>query len=426
VLGQYIYQPPTALDKNLNSYLHFLGAETETFSTIPRLKELLQVNPTSLIMVDTAHASEDTLRALEHLDRKQLILVSDMSHRKTAESYNIGQESIIFRPLTPTKLVRALQAKLHVEEFIDEPKVSVAKTVFAAKALIAEDNAINQRLIQNILESMGLKTDLASNGQEAFDKRRSGTYDIVFMDIQMPVMDGVEATHAILKYEKENDVPHVPVVALTANALKGDRERFLSEGLDEYVSKPIEMNELLYVLNKFLATKSNIDTAQTNVSTPPSESQPLTTQHTEKPNPLESLDIKPVTPTIEPTPETSAITSHSPEETAPSPQTVLIAKRSTLSRKIIARLLEAMHRDITLVSSASEFDQALSDHVYGAIFADEEFITETNKAQLTQHRTPIILSGKPENAALFDDLNYKQVDSVLSQNAIASILTTME
>jgi signal transduction histidine kinase/CheY-like chemotaxis protein len=438
VLGQYINEPPTALEKNLNSYLHFLGVDTETFSTIPGLKELLQVNPTSLILVDTGHASEETLRTLEHLDRKQLILISDITHRKTAESYNVSQESIIFRPLTPTKLVRALQNKLNIEEIIEEPKVSVAKTVFDATALIAEDNAINQRLIQNILESMGLKTDLAGNGQEAFEKRKNGTYDIVFMDIQMPVMDGVEATHAILQYEKENDIPHVPIVALTANALKGDRERFLSEGLDEYVSKPIEMNELLYVLNKFLATKANIGNAKVDAPPPPAPehdapaTNPETTGESLAPPPMAPLASTPadtVTETqewVEPDAATPPVSPPQTHQALHDNGAILIAKRSALSSKIIARLLKAMDRDATSVSTPAEFDQALSGQSFGAIFTDEEFIAESNKAQLAQNHTLIILSSEPEDVALFEGLNYRRVDSVLSQNAIASILNTME
>jgi len=423
VIGQGISDPSTLLDKTLNSYLHFFGAETETFNTIPRLKELLQVNPTALILVDTAHASEETLRALDHIDRKQLILISDLSHRKTAESYNVSQESILFRPLTPTKLVRALQAKINFEEIIEETTVDVAKTVFNAKALIAEDNAINQRLIQNILESMGLQTDLAGNGQEAFEKRKSGTYDIVFMDIQMPVMDGVEATHAILKYEKENDLTHVPVVALTANALKGDRERFLSEGLDEYVSKPIEMNELLYVLNKFLATKSHIGQSRTsNIhATPASSPTPKTT--TEKPHVSPSSEAEGSFQDLI-TPEQNDQEEHAaPQEGTPA---ILIAKRSTLSSKIIARLLENMQRDVVTVSTAEAFDRALKTHPFQAIFTDEEFISSANRETLREQHIPIILSADPEDQALFDGLNYKRVDSVLSQNAIASILKTME
>jgi len=410
-VGQGISDPATTLDKNINSYLHFFGADTETFTTIPRLKELLQAHPTSLIIVDTIKASEETLRALDHLDRKQLILISDVSHRKTAETYNVTQESVVFRPVTPTKLDRALQAKTNFDEIIDEPLLDVAKTVFDARALIAEDNAINQRLIQNILESMGLQTDLAGNGQEALEKRKSGEYDIVFMDIQMPIMDGVEATHAILKYEKENELTHIPIVALTANALKGDRERFLSEGLDEYVSKPIEMNELLYVLNKFLSHKAHIGDKQTSshsaVAPDNHASSPAEETTSTEPELLEPIEETPSKPVMDGT-------------------AILIAKRSSLSRQIIARLLEMMGKQAQTVSTPDDFDQAIRSQTYQAIFVDEEFITEDHREILSKSHLPIILSSNPEHPELFEGLNYRRVDTVLSQNAIASILNTME
>ncbi len=119
-------------------------------------------------------------------------------------------------------------------------------------ALIAEDNVINQKLIEKTLVNLGLNVDIANNGEEAFEKFKNKKYDIVFMDISMPVMDGIEATHEILAYEKENSLSHTPVVALTANALPGDREAFLSEGLDEYISKPIKKEDIIKVLKIFL------------------------------------------------------------------------------------------------------------------------------------------------------------------------------
>lgn len=133
------------------------------------------------------------------------------------------------------------------KEIIKEPKESGK-----IDALIAEDNVINQKLIEKTLTNLGLNVDIANNGEEALEKFKSKKYDIVFMDISMPVMDGIEATHEILAYEKESSLPHTPVVALTANALPGDREAFLSEGLDEYISKPLKKEDIIKVLKIFL------------------------------------------------------------------------------------------------------------------------------------------------------------------------------
>jgi len=423
-VAQHISDPATSLDQSLSSYLQFLGADTHTFVATGELKDLLKENTNALVIADAGHTPKETLEALEHIDRDQLILVSDISHRNIADTFHIRQESVIFRPLTPTKLIRALEAKLTHEEKAEEAPARVAKTVFAAKALIAEDNAINQRLIQNILQSMGLEAELANNGQEAVEKRKQGHFDIVFMDIQMPVMDGVEATHAILDYERQNDQTHVPIVALTANALKGDRERFLNEGLDEYVSKPIEMNELLYVLNKFLSDKASIGVAQEqNIpkkSTQISESyqEPaaaILKTSAEQARPEESAQHAPTEPQQNDAPQRSRPTHD-----------LLVAKHSTLSGKIIERLLDALGYTCVLAGDPDDFHDKIHGHRYRAIFADEDFITPENKTLLAEQQIPIILTSTPENPELFDGLNYQKVDSLLSQNALASILNTLE
>ena len=110
--------------------------------------------------------------------------------------------------------------------------------------LVAEDNPINQKLIKIVLENLGLTVTLVSNGQEAFEARVASQYDMIFMDIQMPVMGGVESAHSILAYEKENNIDHIPIIALTANALPGDREKYISEGMDDYATKPLDVKVL--------------------------------------------------------------------------------------------------------------------------------------------------------------------------------------
>jgi len=123
------------------------------------------------------------------------------------------------------------------------------------KALIVEDNPINQKMIKYTLKNIGIDCDIANNGQIGVDMYLKGNYDIVFMDIQMPIMNGIEATKAILKYEKEKNLPHIPIIAVTANALRGDREKFLAEGMDEYISKPVDFDRLISVLKRFCADK---------------------------------------------------------------------------------------------------------------------------------------------------------------------------
>lgn len=123
--------------------------------------------------------------------------------------------------------------------------------------LVAEDNPINQKLIKIVLENFGLNVTLASNGEEAYEARVNNTYGMIFMDIQMPVLGGVEATHRILAYEKENALEHIPIIALTANALPGDKEKYISEGMDDYATKPLDVK----VIEKLITQYCNMNEA---------------------------------------------------------------------------------------------------------------------------------------------------------------------
>ncbi len=122
--------------------------------------------------------------------------------------------------------------------------------LFDKKVLVVEDNQSNQLFIKILLEDMNVECDLANDGLEAIEMFKTGSYDAVFMDENMPNMSGIEATRHILDYEKETNLPHTPIIALTANALKGDRERFLSAGMDEFLSKPLEIQTLNMTLSK--------------------------------------------------------------------------------------------------------------------------------------------------------------------------------
>jgi CheY-like chemotaxis protein len=107
-----------------------------------------------------------------------------------------------------------------------------------------EDNSINQKLVLNILEKWGYRADAVANGQEALQALETAPYDIVLMDIQMPVMDGLEATR-IIRNQNTRVLDHeIPIIAMTAHAMQGDREQCLYSGMNDYVTKPVEPKEL--------------------------------------------------------------------------------------------------------------------------------------------------------------------------------------
>ena len=116
--------------------------------------------------------------------------------------------------------------------------------------LIVEDNAINQKVIFNLLQRLGYQSDITQNGQEALEATQNRTYDLVFMDVQMPIMDGYEATKRIR--EDNARYSNIPIIAMTANAMRGDRETCLAAGMDDYISKPIKKQELESLLDNWL------------------------------------------------------------------------------------------------------------------------------------------------------------------------------
>jgi len=118
--------------------------------------------------------------------------------------------------------------------------------------LLVEDNKTNQQFMKIILGDLELDVETADDGLKAIEKFKNTKYDIILMDENMPDMGGVEATKEILKIEKENKLVHTPIIALTANALKGDKEKFLNAGMDEYISKPVDTQLLAEILTKLL------------------------------------------------------------------------------------------------------------------------------------------------------------------------------
>jgi CheY-like chemotaxis protein len=130
------------------------------------------------------------------------------------------------------------------------------------RVLVAEDNAVNQRLVCRLLEKRGHQVVVAANGREALELVERQSFDIVLMDLQMPELDGFEATAALRAWEADHG-RHLPVIALTAHAMKGDRERCLAAGMDGYLSKPIrpqELDQLLELYTKRSEMKEVPDT----------------------------------------------------------------------------------------------------------------------------------------------------------------------
>ncbi len=134
-------------------------------------------------------------------------------------------------------------------KLFNKEKVGIGFKPEDIKILIAEDNEINQHTTKIMLEGKGFKVDVAENGEETLRKFKENKYDFIFMDIEMPIMDGITATKKIREMEIGKKIP---IVALTAYALKGDKEKFINAGVDNYISKPYKSSELEEMIKKYI------------------------------------------------------------------------------------------------------------------------------------------------------------------------------
>jgi CheY-like chemotaxis protein len=153
-------------------------------------------------------------------------------------------------PLYCSKIHMVFEELLNPEEYL--PYSQSLSQKFKGHILIAEDNEANQELIKILLMKYGLTFDLAENGQEALELYKTNKYDLILMDEQMPVMNGNEAVEKILEYEESNGLSHTPVSALTANVIKGAKERGLLSGFDAFLGKPIVLKDLERVFMSYL------------------------------------------------------------------------------------------------------------------------------------------------------------------------------
>ncbi len=181
--------------------------------------------------------------------KRALITNGQLKNRIDSKKHRF--DAVVYAPIMLYKVESLLQEAIGEkpkERAEEQREVVYFKNL---NMLVAEDNPINQKLIKVTLENFGLNVTLAENGQEAVAKRKEGEYDMIFMDIQMPIMNGIEATQEILHYEEREEKRHIPIVALTANALVGDREKYINAGMDNYISKPIELESIRDLIEEY-------------------------------------------------------------------------------------------------------------------------------------------------------------------------------
>jgi CheY-like chemotaxis protein len=158
----------------------------------------------------------------------------------------MGVDSYLIKPVKPSELLMAIRNTLGKVQTETARQAAPAANQLAGhslRILVAEDNLVNQKLAMALLGKLGHRPTLAANGVEALDRWRGGQFDLIVMDMHMPEMDGFEATRCIRRQEQPSGA-HIPIIAMTAHAMSGDRERCLDAGMNDYVSKPVTRKAL--------------------------------------------------------------------------------------------------------------------------------------------------------------------------------------
>jgi signal transduction histidine kinase/CheY-like chemotaxis protein len=202
--------------------------------------------------VDIASA----LRRLKNCATTPILLLTsadqppDSAHTTVVNGFlvkPIGQQALL------EAIRRLVGSRLTVDHQPAAPAVTPMRAARRLRVLVAEDNPVNQKLARHLLERRGHTPILVGNGREAVETIRRDHFDLVLMDLQMPEMDGFEATAAIRARERDAAIPRVPIIALTAHAMQGDRQRCLDADMDGYVAKPIKPVELFEVIDRVIA-----------------------------------------------------------------------------------------------------------------------------------------------------------------------------
>jgi CheY-like chemotaxis protein len=201
----------------------------------------------------------ERIRSKPELSAATILMLTSAGRRgDAARCQSLGISAYLLKPIRQSELREAIARVVGAARLESEIPLITRYSLSdqrpsgrSLRILLAEDNAVNQRLAVRMLEKRGHRVVLSCNGREALDALEKDSFDLVLMDVQMPVMDGFEATAAIRQKEIITGA-HVPIVAMTAHALKGDRERCLASGMDGYIAKPIRPEELDELLDSHI------------------------------------------------------------------------------------------------------------------------------------------------------------------------------
>ena len=223
-----------------------------------------QNQPFDLVILDMHMPNMDGLEVArlikkdEQLKTVKLVMLTSVGIRGDAKrAKKAGIKIYLTKPVRQIDLYNSLVALMCSDDqeedtLITQYHLEKDPVTFEAKVLLAEDNIVNQQVAKGVLRKLGCRIELAMDGTQAVALFEKNSYDIIFMDCQMPRMDGYEATGVIRRQETSGSGGRIPIIALTANALSGDREKCLAAGMDDYVSKPFSQGRIARILEQWL------------------------------------------------------------------------------------------------------------------------------------------------------------------------------
>jgi two-component system sensor histidine kinase/response regulator len=222
--------------------------------------------PFDVVLLDYQMPNMDAIGFLTRLRQDatthalSCVVLSSMGAR-SAEADLLDVAAWLTKPVRHADLRSTLSAifgRVIAPERAVARKADATLTYHGARVLLVEDNRVNQEVARRMLETLGIHPELAVNGQEAVERAASGEFDLVLMDCQMPVKDGYAASRELRENERRTNRARVPIIAMTANALLGDREKCLAAGMDDYISKPVKRTALAEALGRWLKPTSEL------------------------------------------------------------------------------------------------------------------------------------------------------------------------
>ncbi|MBF0614793.1 MAG: response regulator [Magnetococcales bacterium] len=252
----------------LEHYFHMWGMHCQAVAGGVEALQLLRMPreshqpPFDLAVVDMRMPGMDGLelaRAIRQdpaIPQMKVLMLSCGIYLEESVLQEAGIGAVVMKPVGPHRLVRALEglmglASAGVDGRGDESGMR-GEVAFSGKVLLVEDTFVNQQVAASMLKQLGLEVEIARDGEEGVAKALAGRPDVILMDMQMPVMDGLEATRRIREWEGLRGQGEIPIVAMTANALSGDRERCLEAGMNDYLPKPVLWDGLVAKLSQWL------------------------------------------------------------------------------------------------------------------------------------------------------------------------------